>query len=79
MYIYIYIYMYRSYPFLLFLRVVTGTCQGAVVPVLFSLIGDYYDEDERPTYSAIVSSCLGGGLIDLLHKCFELLCSLLMS
>ena len=53
----------RYYPVLLLLRVVTGGCQGAVVPVLFSLIGDFYAVDERATYSAIVSSCLGGGMM----------------
>ena len=51
------------YAVLLLLRVVTGACQGAIVPVLFSLIGDYYAVDERATYSAIVSSSLGGGMM----------------
>jgi sugar phosphate permease len=41
----------------------TGSCQGAVVPLLFSLIGDYYATDERASVSAIVSSCLGGGMM----------------
>ena len=53
----------RNYPVLLLLRVVTGGCQGAIVPVLFSLIGDFYSIDERATYSAIVSSSLGGGMM----------------
>jgi MFS family permease len=53
----------RYYPMLLMLRVVTGGCQGAIVPVLFSLIGDFYSVDERATFSAIVSSCLGGGMM----------------
>ena len=53
----------RYYPVLLLLRVVTGGCQGAIVPVLFSLIGDFYSVEERATYSAIVSSCLGGGMM----------------
>ena len=53
----------RYYPGLLMLRIVTGGCQGAIVPVLFSLIGDFYSVDERATYSAVVSSCLGGGMM----------------
>lgn len=53
----------RYYPVLLLLRVVTGGCQGAIVPVLFSLIGDFYAVEERATYSAIVSSSLGGGMM----------------
>lgn len=53
----------HAYPVLLFLRVITGGCQGAIVPVLFSLLGDFYSVDERATYSAVVSSCLGGGMM----------------
>ena len=53
----------RYYPGLLMLRIVTGGCQGAIVPVLFSLIGDFYSVEERATYSAVVSSCLGGGMM----------------
>lgn len=52
------------FPALLVLRVLTGACQAAVVPVLFSLIADYYSVDGgRATNSAIVSSCLGGGMM----------------
>lgn len=51
------------YPTLLFLRVVTGCCQGAIVPVIFSLIGDFYASEERASTSSIVSSCLGGGMM----------------
>lgn len=51
------------YWWLLVFRVFTGACQGAVVPLLFSLIGDYYTEDNRPNASAIVSSFLGGGMM----------------
>ena len=53
----------RFYSILLVLRVFTGGCQAAIVPVLFSLIGDYYSIDDRATYSAIVSSFLGGGMM----------------
>jgi len=53
----------RYYPILLLLRVITGAGQGFLVPILFSLLGDYYNADERPTNSAIVSSCLGGGMM----------------
>jgi translation initiation factor 4G len=56
--------MVSYFPALLFLRVVTGGCQAAVVPVLFSLIADYYSADAgRATNSAVVSSCLGGGMM----------------
>lgn len=52
------------FPALLFLRVITGGCQATVVPVLFSLIADYYSADSgRATNSAVVSSCLGGGMM----------------
>ena len=52
------------FPVLLLLRVISGACQAAVVPVLFSLIADYYEVDNgRATNSAIVSSCLGGGMM----------------
>ena len=52
------------YRVLLFLRIVTGGCQGAIVPIIFSLIGDFYSAAEgRATTSAIVSSCLGGGMM----------------
>jgi translation initiation factor 4G len=53
----------RYYPILLVLRVVTGAGQGFVVPLLFSLLGDFYNSEDRPTNSAIVSSCLGGGMM----------------
>jgi translation initiation factor 4G len=51
------------YEAILVLRVFTGGCQASVVPVLFSLIGDYYRVEERATVSAVVSSCLGGGMM----------------
>lgn len=52
------------FPALLVVRVLTGACQAAVVPVLFSLIADFYGADAgRATNSAIVSSCLGGGMM----------------
>eukprot|EP01038_Epipyxis_sp_PR26KG_P008083 gene8083-10950_t len=51
----------RYYITFLFLRVIMGACQSAAIPVLFSLIGDFYKINERGSNSAIVSSCLGGG------------------
>lgn len=48
---------------MLLLRVFIGGCQGAAVPVIFSLIGDFYGLDNRATVSAIVSSFLGGGMM----------------
>lgn len=51
------------YGMLLFLRIFTGGCQAAVIPILFSLIGDYYKSEDRAVVSAIVSSCLGGGMM----------------
>ncbi len=54
---------FSTYPVLLSLRVLTGGCQGAVVPILFSLIGDYYKLENRASASAVVSSCLGGGMM----------------
>lgn len=55
--------MILSYPVLLILRVSTGFCQGAIVPIIFSLIGDFYSSEERALNSSIVSSCLGGGMM----------------
>lgn len=51
------------YYWMLVLRVMTGVCQSTVVPVLFSLIADYYKIENRATASAIVSSFLGGGMM----------------
>lgn len=55
--------MILNYPVLLLLRVCTGFCQGAIVPIIFSLIGDFYSSEERALNSSIVSSCLGGGMM----------------
>jgi MFS family permease len=57
-----------AFPFVTFnvmlaLRVVVGGCQGIAVPIIFSLIGDFYGTDNRATVSAIVSSFLGGGMM----------------
>ena len=48
---------------MLVLRVFIGGCQGIAVPVIFSLIGDFYGVENRATVSAIVSSFLGGGMM----------------
>jgi translation initiation factor 4G len=52
-----------GFEIILVLRVVVGGCQGIAVPVIFSLIGDYYSVENRATVSAIVSSFLGGGMM----------------
>lgn len=52
-----------SFNIMLLLRVFVGGCQGAAVPVIFSLIGDFYGVENRATVSAIVSSFLGGGMM----------------
>eukprot|EP00428_Durinskia_dybowskii_P084872 CAMPEP_0170437434 /NCGR_PEP_ID=MMETSP0117_2-20130122/44682_1 /TAXON_ID=400756 /ORGANISM="Durinskia baltica, Strain CSIRO CS-38" /LENGTH=173 /DNA_ID=CAMNT_0010697555 /DNA_START=298 /DNA_END=815 /DNA_ORIENTATION=+ len=52
-----------TFPVILGLRVVVGGCQGVAVPIIFSLIGDYYSAENRPTASAIISSFLGGGMM----------------
>lgn len=51
------------FPLLLFCRSVSGFSQGAIVPIVFSLIGDLYGKDDRASKSAIVSSFLGGGMM----------------
>ncbi|KAJ1435057.1 major facilitator superfamily domain-containing protein, partial [Ochromonadaceae sp. CCMP2298] len=52
-----------SFYMLLILRVIVGGCQGIGVPVIFSLIGDFYKQEVRGSVSAVVSSCLGGGMM----------------
>jgi MFS family permease len=52
-----------SFHMLLLLRVLVGGCQGIGVPVIFSLIGDFYIQKVRGSVSAVVSSCLGGGMM----------------
>lgn len=52
-----------SFYVLLVLRISMGACQGSMVPILFSLLGDYYTTERRPAISAVVSSCLGGGMM----------------
>ena len=50
------------YMFLL-LRLLTGFCQGMMIPVLFSILGDVYTLQQRVFASAIISSSLGGGIL----------------
>jgi MFS family permease len=52
-----------NFVVLVFPRIFLGCCQGAVIPPLFSLVGDFYSPDERAVISAILSSCLGGGMM----------------
>ena len=47
----------------LFLRLITGFCQGIMIPLLFSMIGDLFTHQQRVFTSAIISSCLGGGIL----------------
>ena len=47
----------------LFLRLITGFCQGIMIPLLFSMIGDLFIHQQRVFTSAIISSCLGGGIL----------------
>ena len=52
-----------TFRMILVLRIIVGACQGISVPIIFSLIGDYYGSEMRATVSAIVSSFLGGGMM----------------
>ena len=48
---------------LLLLRLLTGTAQGMAIPLLFSLVGDYFPAESRVLPSALLSACLGGGML----------------
>jgi MFS family permease len=50
-------------PLILFLRLCSGAFQGISIPILFSLIADYYNSEARASNSAIVSSAVGGGML----------------
>ena len=52
-----------SISLFLFLRLITGFCQGIMIPLLFSMIGDLFTHQQRVLTSAIISSCLGGGIL----------------
>ncbi|HON14361.1 MAG TPA: MFS transporter [Treponema sp.] len=46
-----------------FLRILTGIGMGAAFPLVFSILGDIYDEKERPWASAILTVSFGMGNI----------------
>ncbi|NLJ46587.1 MAG: MFS transporter [Treponema sp.] len=45
------------------LRILTGIGVGAAFPLVFSILGDIYDENERPMASAILTTAFGLGAI----------------
>ncbi len=45
------------------LRILTGIGVGAAFPLVFSILGDIYDEKERPMASAILTTAFGLGAI----------------
>ena len=52
----------ESYWQLFCLRALTGIAIGGAVPIVFSMIGDMYSADERPTVTAVVGISMGVGV-----------------
>jgi MFS family permease len=57
-----YIFM-PSFFFLTVLRFILGVCQGACIPVVYSVAADYYNAFERPGASAALSGAVGAGTL----------------
>jgi MFS family permease len=47
---------------LLVLRILTGISLGGCLPLIFSLIGDLYGENERSAVAAMVQIAMGAGM-----------------
>ncbi|MEW5817967.1 MAG: MFS transporter [Spirochaetota bacterium] len=52
-----------NYPIFFLLRILTGIGIGAAFPLAFSILGDIYDEKERPVASAILTTSFAFGKI----------------
>jgi predicted MFS family arabinose efflux permease len=52
-----------SWPMFFTLRMLTGIGVGAAYPLVFSILGDIYDEKERPMATAILATAFGLGNI----------------
>ncbi len=52
-----------NYTVFFILRILTGIGMGAAFPLVFSILGDIYDERERPVASAILTTAFGLGHI----------------
>ncbi|MCR4425759.1 MAG: MFS transporter [Firmicutes bacterium] len=52
----------RTYDQLFLMRVLTGLGVGGVLPLEFSLIGDYFTTKERPTANAWIGTAMGLGM-----------------
>lgn len=53
----------RNWNFFYVLRMLTGIGVGAAFPLVFSILGDIYDEKERPVTTAILATAFGFGNI----------------
>lgn len=53
----------HTYTVFFILRILTGIGMGAAFPLVFSMVGDIYDEKERPVASAILTTAFGLGNI----------------
>jgi predicted MFS family arabinose efflux permease len=53
----------RSWTSFYVLRMLTGIGVGAAFPLVFSILGDIYDEKERPVTTAILATAFGFGNI----------------
>jgi len=54
---------FSTYSVLFTLRLFTGISQGAIVPIVFSILADLYPAGDRPAASAIISAAIGAGML----------------
>lgn len=52
-----------NYTQFFFLRILTGLGVGASFPIIFSMLGDLYDEKKRATATALMTTAIGVGQI----------------
>eukprot|EP00569_Conticribra_weissflogii_P004227 CAMPEP_0171335518 /NCGR_PEP_ID=MMETSP0878-20121228/5386_1 /TAXON_ID=67004 /ORGANISM="Thalassiosira weissflogii, Strain CCMP1336" /LENGTH=855 /DNA_ID=CAMNT_0011836795 /DNA_START=87 /DNA_END=2651 /DNA_ORIENTATION=+ len=55
--------MANTYPQLIFARFVNGACMSGSVPVVFSLLSDWFDDEERNAASSGFTAMMGAGII----------------
>ena len=55
-------YFVKEFWELLFLRCLTGIAVGGAVPLMFSMIGDLYTEEERVLVSTVITTATGAGI-----------------
>ena len=55
--------MANTYPQLIFARFMNGACMSGSVPVVFSLLSDWFDDEERNAASSGFTAMMGAGII----------------